>query len=244
MPGIGFDRVDFAYRGAEEPSLNDLSFRLRSPTTFVLGENGSGKTTTFKVLMGGPKPSRGTVLTDGLQKRGIGYCPQEFRLPGHVAAKEYLEYVAWLRGIQSRDVVRTVERSLGAVGVDPGDPTKLASLSGGFKRRIGLAAALLGSPQLVLLDEPTSGLDPASRVMIRETIARFAERTTLMISTHLVEDIPPFGPETDLLVLVGGSCAYFGKAAELDRQGPSVAGASSREAALIRLMNGGHNEVG
>jgi ABC-2 type transport system ATP-binding protein len=242
--GVGFDNVTFRYGGSDAPALKGVSFEISSPRTFLLGENGSGKTTTFKLLMGALKPSEGSVLGGSPEKRWIGYCPQDFGLPGHLRASEYLAYLAWLKGVAAPDVAATVQSSLAAVGIEPADRTRLRSLSGGFKRRVGIAAALLGNPQLVLLDEPTAGLDPGGRVQIRQAIAKLAEHATLVISTHLIEDIPPAATATDILVLVKGRLAYFGGAAELDRQAPVIAEASARESSLLRIMSAGHDAVG
>lgn len=240
---IGFRGVTFAYRGATEPVINDLTFDLRNHTTFLLGENGAGKTTLMRLLLRQLKPQSGTVSLGRLSLSHVGYCPQDFTLPGHLSPVDYMRYLAWLRGVRRTEVRDAVHNCLTAVGLDPAPDVKMKALSGGTRRKVGLAASLLGNPALVLLDEPTVGLDPASRVMIRQTIAGLSSQFKLLISTHIVEDLPAFGAEADMLVLSTLGAPFFGHVADLEDQhggAPSRAldGASPREAALIRIMRG------
>jgi ABC-2 type transport system ATP-binding protein len=233
---IGFYGVDFRYRGSDVLAVKDLSFELRARTTFLLGSNGAGKTTTFRLLLDQLKPQAGTISRGGVSGRRVGYCPQSFRLPQHLSAVEYLEYLAWLKGVARRSLRSDARDCLAAVGLQREGNDKIRRLSGGMRRKVGLAAALLGRPSLVLLDEPTVGLDPEGRALVRTALSMMSDRLTLLISTHIVEDIPSFGPDAEMLVLSRGSATFFGAIADLEGDATLIAGATALESSVIRLM--------
>lgn len=203
-----------------------------------MGENGSGKTTTFRVALGALKPSEGEVTFVRDEAGLVGYCPQEFRLPGHVSVRDYLAYLGWLQGLPKKTIRSAVESAIELVGLTDRAGDKLGTLSGGMKRRVGLAQAVLGAPRVVLLDEPMAGLDPVSRVTVRDALAAMSERSRLVISTHLVEDIGMLGEDTDLMVLSRGELTFFGRESGLSSEGPELQRASARESALIHAMRG------
>lgn len=238
-PFLEFVDVSARYPKGRDLALSHLSFQLRAPVTFVVGENGSGKTTTFRVALGALRPSSGEVkLSPGRSGSLIGYCPQEFRLPHHVNVHEYLAYLAWLKGLDRKAVASDVDGAISLVGLADRSEDKIGILSGGMRRRVGLAQAILGDPSLVLLDEPTAGLDPVNRVLIRESLALMSERCHLVISTHLVDDMGMLGSDSDLLVLSRGELMFFGRESELDAPGPEIERASRRESSLIHAMRG------
>jgi ABC-2 type transport system ATP-binding protein len=161
--------------------------------TGVLGPNGAGKTTTLRVLAGYRRPHAGRVLVAGRDvaihsreiRRRLGYLPE--RVPGGpVRVESFLRFVARAKEIPARETERRIDRGLDEVGLAGFRRRVLGRLSKGERARAGLAAALLGDPEVLLLDEPTSGLDPGQRIRVRDLIRRQRERRTVLLSTHLL----------------------------------------------------------
>jgi len=165
----------------------------------LLGPNGAGKSTLIKILVTLLKPSRGKVLINGedLQKNRrkvravLGYLPQDFRFFAKLRTWEFLEYSARLAGMRDNTVRKEeVERMLEEVGLYEVRDRKANKLSGGMKRRLGIAQALIGDPKIVIVDEPTTGLDPDERIRFRNLLSKMAEKEMIIIlSTHIVGDI-------------------------------------------------------
>jgi ABC-type multidrug transport system ATPase subunit len=165
----------------------------------LLGPNGAGKSTLMKILVTLLKPSRGKVLINGedLQKNRrkvramLGYLPQDFRFFAKLRTWEFLEYSARLAGLSnSKHRKEEVERMLEEVGLYDVRDRKANKLSGGMKRRLGIAQALIGDPKLVIVDEPTTGLDPDERIRFRNLLSKMTEQEMIIIlSTHIVGDI-------------------------------------------------------
>jgi ABC-type multidrug transport system ATPase subunit len=166
----------------------------------LVGPNGAGKTTLMRILAGLLRPSGGSVrvlgydVTTSQGKRAVksilGYLPQELGLYPDLSAWEFLDYVAILKGINdTRERRRQVEATLELVHLGADANRRLKTFSGGMKRRIGIAQALLGQPELLVVDEPTAGLDPEERVHFRNLLAGLAADRTVILSTHIVEDI-------------------------------------------------------
>jgi ABC-2 type transport system ATP-binding protein len=178
--------------------LDNVSFDLRDGVTGLLGPNGAGKTTLLRILATAISADSGHLQTLGADpntpggrlavRRSLGYLPQNPGFHPHFSAFEFVDYIAILKEIiDGRH--EEVRRVLHAVGLDDQRGTKIKALSGGMRQRVGLAAALLGDPALVILDEPTVGLDPEQRLRFREIIAESGEGRTVLLSTHQTEDV-------------------------------------------------------
>jgi ABC-2 type transport system ATP-binding protein len=181
-------------------ALRGLDLTAGEGVTGLLGPNGAGKTTLLRIVATVLAPTSGEVRVLGLDpgdpeqrlalRRRLGYLPQEPGFFRGFTAFEFVDYVAILKEMTDRrsrhDEVRRV---LGLVGVDPASRKRIRHLSGGTKRRVALAQALLGDPDVVVLDEPTAGLDPEQRLRFRDLISRLGEERTVLLSTHQTEDV-------------------------------------------------------
>jgi len=186
--------------GKSVQALRGIDLEIGAGMFGLVGPNGAGKTTLMRILAGLLPPTSGRVTVLGQDpttpqgkravKSMLGYLPQELGLYPDLTALEFLEYMALLKGINGRS-----ERSgqiagiLQQVGLEGEEKRKLRTFSGGMKRRVGIAQALLGSPQLLIVDEPTAGLDPEERVRLRNLLAGMAAKCTVILSTHIVEDV-------------------------------------------------------
>ncbi len=200
-------------------ALDDISFTIGSGVFGLLGHNGAGKTTLMKTLVSVLPPSAGTIHICGfdVRKQGnevrerIGYLPQELVMYPALSVFDFVNYMAQLKGIRDKKAVAEV---LEQVEMLEFSKRKIKLLSGGMKRRVGIAQALVGNPQILVVDEPTAGLDPEERVRFRGLLSRYArEGRTVLFSTHIVEDIYQLCGE--LAVLRKGRLFYAGTSAAL-----------------------------
>lgn len=181
----------------DKRAVDDVSLHITPGVWGLLGANGAGKTTLMRMIAGIMTPSGGQVLYDGLpigvlgeKYRDIfGYLPQEFGFYPEFTVKDYLEYVAALKGMTRQDTKKKMEELLERLSLMDVKNKKIAKLSGGMKRRVGIAQALLNDPHVLILDEPTSGLDPGERVRFRNLLSEFAHDRIVLISTHIVPDV-------------------------------------------------------
>jgi ABC-type multidrug transport system ATPase subunit len=166
----------------------------------LLGPNGAGKTTLMRILAGILRPSSGNLSIGAYDyntekgrvevKRLLGYLPQEMGVYPDLNAREFLDYVAILKGLDDRRArQRRVDELLEVVSLTAVARRKLKTFSGGMKRRVGIAQALLNDPRLLIVDEPTAGLDPEERIRFRNLLSDLGEERTVLLSTHIVEDI-------------------------------------------------------
>jgi ABC-type multidrug transport system ATPase subunit len=190
----------------------------------LLGANGAGKTTLMRLLTGLIRPDSGRIAvgghdmatTDGrlAVQRVLGYLPQDLGVYPDLTARQFLDYVALLKGLDDRPYRRRrVGELLELVNVADAADRKLRGFSGGMRRRVGIAQALLNDPELLIVDEPTSGLDPEERIRFRTLLSRLAERRTVLLSTHIVDDVAQTC--TELAVLGKGRLIYRGTVGEL-----------------------------
>ncbi len=186
--------------GKDVHALRGIDLEIGAGMFGLVGPNGAGKTTLMRILAGLLRPSSGSVnvfghdMTTAQGKQTIkallGYLPQELGYYPNLTGREFLDYIAILKGVtdgQARK--KQVEELLELVRLDDVANRRLKTYSGGMKRRIGIAQALLGSPRLLIVDEPTVGLDPEERVRIRNLLSDMASRCTVILSTHIIEDI-------------------------------------------------------
>lgn len=200
-------------------ALDDISFSVGSGVFGLLGHNGAGKTTLMKALVTVLSPSAGTIRVCGFDSRKqgnevrerIGYLPQELAMYPSLSVFDFVNYMAELKGIHDKKAVSEV---LEQVEMLEFSKRKIKQLSGGMKRRVGIAQALIGNPQILVVDEPTAGLDPEERVRFRGLLSRYArEGRTVLLSTHIVEDVYQLCGE--LAVLRKGRLFYAGTSAAL-----------------------------
>jgi len=205
-------------------ALAGVSLELGDGITGLLGPNGAGKTTLMRLLATVLAPDRGTVRLLGrdpaareersLIRGRLGYMPQEPGFHQRFTAFEFVDYVAILKEMTvRRDRHDEVRRVLELVGLEDVTQRRIKALSGGMRRRVALAQALLGDPRLVILDEPTAGLDPEQRLRFRELISRLAEDRSVLISTHQTEDVAALCRH--VVVLRDGETVFAGAPREL-----------------------------
>lgn len=189
------DKVSKKFK--DKKAVDNISLELTPGVWGLLGANGAGKTTLMRMIAGIMRPTSGQVLYDGvpIQTLGEGYrevfgfLPQEFGFYPEFTVKDYLAYVAALKGLPERESRRRIHELLERVSLTDVYNKKIARLSGGMKRRVGIAQALLNDPEVLILDEPTGGLDPGERVRFRNLLSEFAHDRIVLISTHIVPDV-------------------------------------------------------
>ncbi len=202
--------------------IQNMNFRIGNGIYGLLGENGAGKTTLMRVLTTIIKPASGQIMFENLiyteknytqiQKK-IGYLPQELNLYPNLTVKETLMYLGSMAGIEKEECKKRVDYYLKCTDLEEHKNKKNKQLSGGMKRRVGLAQALLNEPELLIIDEPTTGLDPEERVRIRRLLVDFSKERAVLFSTHVVEDL---AATTDqILIMKKGKLEYAGYASSL-----------------------------
>ena len=204
-------------------AVDDVSLHITPGVWGLLGANGAGKTTLMRIIAGIMTPSSGEILYDGIPIRELkesyrdvfGYLPQEFGFYPEFTVKDYLEYVAVLKGLTPKDSKRRIHELLEQMTLSHVRNKKIIKLSGGMKRRVGIAQALLNEPEVLILDEPTSGLDPGERVRFRNLLSEFAHDRIVLISTHIVSDVEYIA--TQNAVMKGGKLIARGTTEELVR---------------------------
>jgi len=200
-------------------ALDDISFNVKNGVFGLLGHNGAGKTTLLKALVTILKPDRGSIMVcgydaksqgDEIRKR-IGYLPQELSMYPSLSVFDFVKYMAEIKGVYDKN---QVNYALQQVEMLEFSKRKIGQLSGGMKRRVGIAQALVGNPKILVFDEPTAGLDPEERLRFRGILSRFAkDDKTVILSTHIIEDVYQICEE--LAVLRNGRLFYAGTSAEL-----------------------------
>lgn len=218
--------------------INDLTVTFKNGITAVqranleiphgvyglLGENGAGKTTLMRVLATVLKPTSGSVSVNdmvyeennyGEIRKRIGYLPQELNLYPSLSLRECLEYMGGLAGVSKQECRKRIDFYLEKTDLTKHQKKKMRQLSGGMKRRAGLIQAMLNEPEFLIVDEPTTGLDPEERIRIRNLLVDFSENRTVLLSTHVVEDLA--ATCNRLSIMRQGSFLYTGTVTELLR---------------------------
>lgn len=220
---ISVEGLDKVYGGGVR-ALSGVDLEVGSGTFGLLGPNGAGKTTLMRILAGILRPSSGEVRIGGYDcttergrvavKRTLGYLPQELGLYPDLTAREFLDYLGILKGMEDRKARRwRVEELLETVGLAEAAGRKLKGFSGGMKRRVGIAQALLNDPRLLIVDEPTVGLDPEERIHFRNLLSGLGGDRVVLLSTHIVEDVAQ--TSRNLAVMDAGKILFEGNTREL-----------------------------
>jgi ABC-2 type transport system ATP-binding protein len=212
-------------RYGRKHALADVDLTFDLGVTGLLGPNGAGKTTLLRIVATSIAADSGQVRLLGRDPHGshteltavrreLGYLPQELGYPSDMTAFGFVEYVAVLKEWNNRQRrVEEVRRVLDLVDLTDQATVRVAKLSGGQRRRVGLAQALLGDPRLFVLDEPTTGLDPAQRADLRRTLSTLGHSSTVLLSTHQTEDVAALCER--VVVLAGGTVRFDGAVADL-----------------------------
>ncbi|GAA4911643.1 ABC transporter ATP-binding protein [Streptomyces coeruleoprunus] len=252
---IVLEQVSFSYRRTRKKNvLEGASWTVDSGVTGLLGPNGAGKTTLLSLIVTLAAPQRGRILVGEYDvarpadraeaRRLLGFVPQRFSLAGELTVADTVAYAAWVNGVPRRACADAAACALDHVDMGALASRAVRTLSGGERQRVGIAAALAHDPRVLVLDEPTVGLDPGQRLRAREVIARLGEDRTVVLSTHLVEDVAHLCGRVG--VLAGGRIAFDGTFAALeglieDSDGGSRYGSPFERAydALISRMGAG-----
>lgn len=208
-------------------ALKGIDLTIGTGMFGLVGPNGAGKTTLMRLLAGLMRPTTGDIRVFGhdmgthegkyAAKALLGYLPQELGLYPNLTAYEFLDYIAILKGVtNSQQRQSQIEHLLEVVRLTDVANRRLKTYSGGMKRRIGIAQALLGDPKLLIVDEPTVGLDPEERVRIRNLLSDMAHRCTVILSTHIIEDISHSC--NDLAIMSSGGVLFRGSPAAMIQQ--------------------------
>jgi len=196
MSLLSLERVTKRFDGMV--AVDDVSFTIdRGQVVGFLGPNGAGKSTTMRMITQYFEPDGGSIRFDGTPlaeagiaaKRRIGFLPENNPLYGDMLVAEYLDFVARLRELDGVDRRRALDEAVAATAVEAVYNRPISELSKGFRQRVGLAAAILHRPDLLVLDEPTEGLDPNQRVEIRQLISHLGRERTVILSTHVLGEV-------------------------------------------------------
>jgi ABC-2 type transport system ATP-binding protein len=196
MSLLSLERVSKRFN--DVPAVDDVTFAVdRGQVVGFLGPNGAGKSTTMRMITQFFEPDTGSIRLDGVPlaeagreaKQRIGYLPENNPLYGEMLVSEYLDFVARLRSLRGKDRRAGLDEAIAATGLEEVFHRPIGELSKGFRQRVGLAAAILHRPDLLVLDEPTEGLDPNQRVEIRRLIAELGRERTVILSTHILPEV-------------------------------------------------------
>lgn len=202
-------------------AVDQVSCTLTTGVYGLLGVNGAGKTTLMRMLCTLLKPTEGIITWDGedifamegAYRRILGYLPQDFGYYPDFTVRDYLMYIASIKGLRPATAKQRVALMLKQVGLSKAENKKMKKLSGGMKRRAGIAQAMLNDPKILILDEPTAGLDPNERIRFRNLISELAKDRLVLLSTHIVSDIEYIANE--IFLMKDGRIEIFGTTEEL-----------------------------
>jgi ABC-2 type transport system ATP-binding protein len=212
---LALESVGYRYRGGHQ-AVDGVGLALGPGIVGLLGPNGAGKSTLMRVLSTLAKATAGRVLWRGEDiarkpdalRRELGYLPQDFGVYEALSAREFLAFLAAVKGLPAKSVAARVDACLEMVGLTDVADRRLGGYSGGMRQRVGIAQALLNDPKLLIVDEPTVGLDPEERVRFRHLLAELAGERLVILSTHIVSDIE--ASAATLAVMAGGRLRFHG----------------------------------
>lgn len=193
MNRLKVENVNFSY--GKKVILKDISFNIENGLTGLLGKNGAGKTTLIKILVTLYKPSKGSIVFNDCDykvnsndiRKYLGYLQQDFNMYKNLTGLDYLKFVAKTRNVDNIDeeIFKVCEQ----LNLNKYIKKRIGTYSGGIKRRLGIAQAIIGDTKLIVLDEPTIGLDPEERNEFRKIIKKISKDKIIIMSTHITEDI-------------------------------------------------------
>ena len=225
-------------------AVDDISFTVEDGVIYgLLGPNGAGKSTIMNILTGYLAATEGQVTVAGhplpeeadAAKACVGYLPEQPPLYPEMTVAEYLDFAAELKGVKKADRPAQVQSAARRTGLEDVLPRLIRSLSKGYKQRVGIAQALLGSPRLIILDEPTVGLDPAQVIEIRKLIRELGRAHTVILSSHILSEVQAVCQQ--ILILSKGHLAAAGSLEELTADGKSL------EEVFLELTDGESEEA-
>lgn len=225
-------------------AVDDVSFTVADGQICgLLGPNGAGKSTIMNILTGYLSATSGQVTVAGhplpeeadAAKACVGYLPEQPPLYPEMTVQEYLTFAAELKGVKKAERKEQVCRAARSTGLEAVLPRLIRSLSKGYKQRVGIAQALLGSPRLIILDEPTVGLDPAQVIEIRKLIRELGRAHTVILSSHILSEVQAVCQQ--ILILSKGHLAAAGSLEELTADGKSL------EEVFLELTDGEPEEA-
>lgn len=225
-------------------AVDDISFTVEDGVIYgLLGPNGAGKSTIMNILTGYLAATEGQVTVAGhplpeeadAAKACVGYLPEQPPLYPEMTVQEYLTFAAELKGVKKAERKEQVCRAARRTGLEAVLPRLIRSLSKGYKQRVGIAQALLGSPRLIILDEPTVGLDPAQVIEIRKLIRELGRAHTVILSSHILSEVQAVCQQ--ILILSKGHLAAAGSLEELTSDGKSL------EEVFLELTDGEPEEA-
>lgn len=225
-------------------AVDDVSFTVADGQICgLLGPNGAGKSTIMNILTGYLSATSGQVTVAGhplpdeadAAKACVGYLPEQPPLYPEMTVQEYLTFAAELKGVKKAERKEQICRAARRTGLEAVLPRLIRSLSKGYKQRVGIAQALLGSPRLIILDEPTVGLDPAQVIEIRKLIRELGRAHTVILSSHILSEVQAVCQQ--ILILSKGHLAAAGSLEELTADGKSL------EKVFLELTDGEPEEA-
>lgn len=202
-------------------AVDHINLSMTNGVYGLLGVNGAGKTTLMRMLCTLLKPTSGNIYCNGKDifkmdceyRNLLGYLPQDFGFYPEFTVKDYLLYISSIKGIRPVVAKKRTNELIGKVGLTKVANKKLKKLSGGMKRRAGIAQAMLNNPKILILDEPTAGLDPNERIRFRNLISELSEERMVLLSTHIVSDVEYIANE--ILLMKDGTIVNEGTLDEI-----------------------------
>ena len=204
---------------SDKIAVDRVSANLTPGVIGLLGENGAGKTTLLRMICGILKPGSGSIHFDGLDvseeiyRDALGYLPQDFGYYPDFTGKDFLMYMAALKGIDRKTARRKTEELLKEFNLEDAAKKKIKTYSGGMKQRLCIAQAILNDPKLIVLDEPTAGLDPKERVRFRNLIKELGRDAIVILSTHIVSDLEHIADR--ILMMKNGGIIFDGNLSDI-----------------------------
>jgi len=242
MEAIALDKLSKSYGRIQ--ALSGVSFKIEPGEVIgLLGPNGAGKTTLMKILTGYLEPDEGDVRVHGIDvvtdplaaQRRIGYLPESAPLYSEMLVQEYLEMMAAMRGVAPERRHDRMSEVIRATGLSDRVVQPIATLSKGFRQRMGIAQAIIHEPDILILDEPTTGLDPAQIAEIRDLIVRLGKKSTVLLSTHILSEVEATCER--VLVIMQGELRADAKLADLRSSNAAVVAVEAAASGVADVLN-------